>query len=332
MRETAFLKQNEKKWKEFELLLKARKGSVSPDKIADLFIEVTDDLAFARTHYPESNTVHYLNGLAGQVHLALAKNKSPRKNSFWAFWKYELPLIMAGSQGKLVYAFLIFLAGIGIGVVSTIYDENFLRLIMSNDYVEMTLKNIKNNDPLGVYASDGEINMFFYITIHNIQVTFLAFVAGIFFSLGTAFLLARNGIMVGSFQAFMYTKGHLEDSFLVVYIHGVFELSAIILGAAAGFHLGHSLLFPRTFTRMESLKRGAMKGLKIMLGIVPVLIAAGFLESFVTRYTQMPKPLSLLIIFGTLSIIVYYFVIYPLMLKSRGMTLEQLTDGELETA
>lgn len=331
MRETAFLKQNEKKWKEFESLLRARKSTVSPDKIADLFIELTDDLAYARTHYPESNTVKYLNGLAGQVHLALVKNKKPKKNSLWAFWKYELPLIMAQSHRKLFYSFLIFMIAIGIGVISTIYDENFLRLILSDEYVDMTLRNIKSGDPLAVYGGSEEFDMFFAITINNIRVSFIAFVAGILFSVGTAYFLAYNGIMVGAFQAFLYQYGHLQDSFLVVYIHGVFELSAIIIAGAAGFQLGHSLLFPRTFSRAESLKRGAMKGLKIVLGLIPVFIAAGFLESFVTRYTQMPTLISLLIIFGSLTIIVYYFVIYPLMLKSSGMDQKMLADGEFET-
>ncbi|HHG83209.1 MAG TPA: stage II sporulation protein M, partial [Bacteroidetes bacterium] len=300
MRETTFLKQNEKKWKEFEAVLRAKRGTVMPDIIAELFVEITDDLAYARTHYPESNTVKYLNGLAGQVHLALVKNKKHKKNEFWAFWKHDLPLIMAQSHTKLLYAFIIFIVAIAIGVVSTIYDENFLRLILSDEYVEMTLKNIRNGDPLAVYGVSQELDMFLSITVNNIRVSFIAFLAGIFFSVGTGYFLAYNGIMVGAFQAFLYQYGYLQESFLTVYIHGTLELSAIVIAGAAGFQLGHSLLFPRTYTRIESLKRGAKKGLMIVLGLVPVFILAGFLEGFVTRHTEMPLPLSLLIIFGSL--------------------------------
>ena len=132
MRETTFLKQNEKKWKEFEQLLRAKKGTVAPDDIANLFIEVTDDLSYARTHYPKSNTTKYLNDLAGKVHLSIVRNKKERKNRFWTFWKYELPLIMATSQWKILYSFLVFMIGVGVGVVSTLYDENFLRLILGD--------------------------------------------------------------------------------------------------------------------------------------------------------------------------------------------------------
>ncbi|MEM0996872.1 MAG: stage II sporulation protein M [Bacteroidota bacterium] len=332
MRETAFLKQNEKKWKEFESVLKARRGSVPPDKIADLFIEVTDDLAYARTHFPQSNTVRYLNGLAGQVHLALVKNKKTKRNAFWAFWKWELPLLMAESHPKLLYSFLIFVVAIAIGAISTVYDENFLRLILSDGYVDGTLRNIRNGEPLAIYGASEEFDMFFAITINNIRVSFIAFIAGIFFSVGTAYFLAYNGIMVGAFHAFLHQYGYLQESLLVVYIHGTLELSAIVIAGAAGFQLGHSLLFPRTWSRVESLKRGARRGLMIVLGLIPVFILAGFLESFVTRYTDMPTLVSLVIIFGSLGALLLYFVIYPLRLKSLGLDQKMLEDGEFKTA
>lgn len=328
MRETAFLKQNEKKWKEFETLIRARKGSVPPDKVAELFIEITDDLSYARTHYPQSNTTQYLNGLAGQFHQAIVKNRKENKNTFWNFWKLELPLIMAESQMKLMYSFGIFIVAIIIGLVSTNYDINFVRLILGDGYVEMTLDNIRDGRPLAVYAMGGELDMFFAITINNIKVSLLAFVAGIFLSAGTAYLLFSNGIMVGAFTGFLFQYGFLKETILTVFIHGTLELSAIVIAGAAGFQLGHSILFPRTHSRIESLKKGAMLGLKIVLGLVPVFIMAGFLESFVTRYTEMPAIASLLIIFSSLSFIVYYFIVYPMQLRGAGYKLNNFKNGE----
>lgn len=327
MRETTFLKQNEKKWKEFEQLLRAKRGTVAPDDIAELFIEVTDDLSYARTHYPKSNTTKYLNDLAGKVHLSIVRNKRERKNRFWTFWKYELPSIMAHSQWKIFYSFLVFMIGVGVGVVSTLYDENFLRLILGDGYVDYTLENIRKGDPLGIYGSGGEVSSFLGITMNNLKVGVIAFALGLLCSVGTAWIIFSNAVMVGAFQAFFYQHGLLAESFQVVYIHGTFELSMIVIEGAAGFTLGNAILFPGTFTRLESLKRGAVKGLKIALGAMPFTIAAGFLEGFVTRYTDMPLILSLLIILGSLSIVVFYFVIYPLHLKSRGLDREYLKDG-----
>jgi uncharacterized membrane protein SpoIIM required for sporulation len=75
--------------------------------------------------------------------------------------------------------------------------------------------------------------------------------------------------------------------------------------------LGNSILFPKTFKRLESVKRGARDGMKLMIGLVPVFIAAAFLEGFITRYSTMPKYLSISILVLSLAFIIWYFVIYP---------------------
>lgn len=316
MRETSFLKQNEKKWKEFESLVHAKKGMVPPDKIAELFIEVTDDLAYARTHYPKSTTTQYLNGLAGQLHQAIVRNKKVQTQGFWKFWAVELPQIMYQTRYKLGYSFLIFMVAILIGAVSTNYDINFVRLILGDNYVDHTLHNIEQGRPLGIYAEGGELDMFLSITLNNVKVSFFAFVAGLVFSVGTAFILFQNGIMVGAFMSFLFQYGFMKETILTVFIHGTLELSAIVIAGAAGFQVGHSLLFPRTYSRMEALKMGAMRGVKIVMGLVPVFIMAGFLEGFVTRHTEMPAILSLAIILGSLTFIVYYFILYPMQLQA----------------
>lgn len=316
MRETAFLKQNEKKWKEFESLVRARKGMVPPDKIAELFIEVTDDLAYSRTHYPGSTTTQYLNGLAGQLHQAIVKNKKVKSSAFWNFWTKELPEIMYATRHKLLYAFVIFMVAVVIGALSTNYDINFVRSILGDDYVDHTIENIETGQPLGIYAEGGEIDMFLAITVNNIKVSMLAFVAGLLLSAGTALILFQNGIMVGAFFSFLFQYGFAKETLLTVFIHGTLELSAIVIAGAAGFQVGHSILFPGTYSRLESLKRGALRGVKIVLGLVPVFIMAGFLEGFVTRHTEMPAIASLSIIVGSAAFITYYFIIYPMQLQA----------------
>jgi uncharacterized membrane protein SpoIIM required for sporulation len=333
MRETTFLKQNEKKWKEFERVVQAPKRTVAPDEIADLFIQVTDDLSYARTHFPNSKSVSYLNGLAAQVHMSILKNKRTKQASLGRFIRYELPLLLAFNRSKLYYAFMIFMVAVVIGAASTYADENFTRLILSDEYVDMTIRNMERGEPLAVYGGDGELSSFLGITVNNVRVSFVAFVGGLFLGLGTLYMLLSNGIMVGSFFAFLFQYGFGKEAVLTVMIHGTLELSAIVIAGMAGFCLGHSILFPRTYSRMESLRRGASDGLKIVLGLVPVFILAGFLEGFVTRHTDMPVLLSLAIIIGSLGFIVYYFVIYPLVLQSRtdGLPLNEDGSGITQT-
>lgn len=311
MREAAFVKHNVKKWEEFENLLDGS-SSADPDKLSDLFIQVTDDLAFAQTQYPESKTYAYLNGLASKIHSQIYKNKNEDGKRFVTFWKTEVPLVVRRSHTKLLYAFIIFAVSAIIGIVSQNAEPDFVRTVLGDGYVNMTLENIEKGDVLAVYGRSEQLDMFFAITFNNVKVSFIAFAAGLLLSLGTGFVLFQNGIMVGCFFTFLGQQGYMNEAFKVVMLHGTLELSAIVLAAGAGFVMGNSILFPGTYSRMDSFKRGAIEGLKIVMGLMPVFIMAGFIEGFFTRYTSMPWLLSSVIIFASAAFIIYYYIIYPI--------------------
>ncbi len=97
-------------------------------------------------------------------------------------------------------------------------------------------------------------------------------------------------------------------------LHGTLELSAIVIAGAAGFVMGNSILFPGTYSRLESFKRGAKKGLKVVVGLIPVFILAGFIEGFFTRHTTMHWSIKLSVILLSATFIIYYFIIYPIII------------------
>ena len=315
MRELAFLHQNADRWKEFESSLD-KKSECDSDELASLFIQVLDDLSYAKTFYPESSTTQYLQGLAARAHTLLYKNKRENRSRILYFWKEELPQIIRASHKELLIALTIFLAALAIGAISARHDTGFVRLILGDAYVNKTLENMCNDDPMAIYKSMQQWDMFLAITLNNVRVSFLAFAFGIFFSLGTGYILFSNGVMVGAFQYMFYQHGLLFESMLTIYIHGTLELSAIVIAGGAGIVMGNGFLFPGTYSRLESFINAARRGAKIIIGLVPIFIVAGFLEGFVTRYTEMPLALSLSIIGGSLAIIVWYFIIYPLSKKS----------------
>lgn len=316
MREAAFVKLNQKRWLEFET--KLNQGKVQPDTLAEIFIQLTDDLSFARTQYPDSRTTKYLNSLTSKFHLEIYKNKKEEKNRFITFWRDELPVVMWSVRKPMAYAFIIFTLSILMGIVSTLNDDSFVRLILGDGYVNMTLENIKNGNPTHVYADQSEMNMFFRITLNNIFVSFRIFVFGVFSSLLSGFMLVYNGLMVGTFFTFFYTENQLAQGFPVVMLHGTIELTSIVIAAAAGFVMGNSILFPGTYSRLESFKIGAVKGMKIIVGLVPFFIIAGFIESFITRYAFMHWSFKVFIIGVSAGVMVYYFVLYPYRLHKHG--------------
>lgn len=316
MREAAFVKQNKEKWIAFEKAI-ALKLKTDPDKLADYYIHLTNDLSYARTYYPESKTLLYLNSLASQAHQKIYINRREDKNRIINFWKIEFPLFFYKYHKTLLYSFIIFAAAVCIGIISVLNDDSFIRLILGDAYVNETINNIDNGDPTAIYKSGSEIGTFLGITINNIRVALFAYAFGVITSIGTAYLLFRNGVMLGAFFTFFYTKDLLFEASKSVWLHGVIEISVIIVAGCAGLVMGNSILFPKTFSRRVSFMKGAKDGLKIVISTIPFFIIAGFIEGFITRYSNMPVWLAMTIIFSSLALVVYYYIVYPIILNKK---------------
>ncbi|KAB7731992.1 stage II sporulation protein M [Rudanella paleaurantiibacter] len=310
MREAAFIRRNTEKWRSYE-----ENPTTDPDELTDRYIELTDDLSYARTFYPDSNITKYLNSVAGRMHRGLMQNKREDQNRFVLFWTRELPMLFRQSHRLLLVSAVFFGLACAVGWLSAANDNTFVRLILGDGYVNMTLENIKKGDPLGVYGREDGATMFLAITANNIGVSLRTFVAGVMASFGTIVILFYNGVMLGAFQYFFYERGLLLESVLKIWIHGTLEISAIVIAGCAGLTVGNSILFPGTYSRLESFKRGAKQGLKIAIGLIPIFVVAGFLESYVTRLT-LPPVVSAAIIAVSAGFIGWYFVWYPIKLNS----------------
>ena len=311
MKETKFIEENKKKWNRFEELYEST--SHDPEELSDLYMDITDDLSFAQTFYKRRTVRVYLNQLAQKVYTGVHKQKGESIKKFITVWQTSLPLEIYRSRKNLQVALVAFLIYSMIGVVSTYIDPDFPRVVMGDGYVDMTLENIQAGNPLKVYETDDQMAMFVGITTNNMKVAFLTFFVGFFFTLGTHMLMFYNGVMLGAFQYFFYAKGLLVTSFLGIWIHGAFEISAIVLAAGAGITAGNGLLFPKSYTRLQSLQLSTKRGLKIMMSLVPFIIAAGFLESFVTaNYQNLPNWSKWMLILFSFGIILFFYVFYPI--------------------
>ncbi|MDX1941763.1 MAG: stage II sporulation protein M [Saprospiraceae bacterium] len=309
MRETSFIRQNKHKWQEFESVLDGQYHD--PDKLNDLFIQITDDLSYSRTFYPNRSVRVYLNGLAQRIFFTIYKSRRSPLKRLAQFWLEELPQLMYEARREFLLAFLVFLLSFGIGAFSSAMDPEFVKVILGEGYVSMTLENIESGDPMRVYKHRGELGMSLGITANNLWVAFLTFVMGVFYMIGSIVIMIYNGIMVGAFQYFFIEKGLFWESFLTIWIHGTLEISAIIIAGTAGITMGKGLVFPGTHTRAQSFQRSARRGVKIMVGIAPIIILAGFIEGYLTRHTDTPDFVRGMFILICLLFVLMYFVWYP---------------------
>lgn len=329
MKETRFIAQNKEKWRESETLLQSE--AKDPDKLSNLFTQIIDDLSYSRTYYPNRSVRVYLNKIARQYFSIIYSHRSRRRNGFKLFWLDELPQIVIHCKKELIISLLFFLMAMAIGVFSSINDPDFAGTILGDSYINMTNENIAKGDPMAVYKKSHEMEMFLGITFNNLMVAFRTYVFGVFLAIGTLASLLYNGIMVGCFQYFFIARGLGLESALTIWLHGTLEISSIVLAGGAGLTLGRGLIFPGTYSRLQSFQLSAIRSLKLMLGITPVFVLAAIIESFLTRYTDVPDVMKIVVIVLSAAFIIGYFVVYP-WLKAKSGFVEPLKEVRLSPA
>ena len=292
-----------------------RKENANPDELTKLFVEITDDLSYSRTFYAKRSVRVYLNYLSQIVFLKLNKNKKVRISKFLRFWTHGLPIEVARSWKAMLLSLSIFSGALMVGIVSTANDISYANEILGESYIEMTDENIQKGDPMGVYHRDeSSAWSSFQLTRHNTQIAAFTYTSGFIAGIPPVVIMIKNGIMLGTFHYYLYHKGVLNESMWIIWIHGVLEISAIIIAGGAGLLLGGGLLFPGTYTRLQSLRISAKRSFKIALSCIFILIISGFLEGSITRFTKMPMAYKYFIVLGSLAFICFYFIAYPIYL------------------
>lgn len=296
--------------------------------MAKEFTQLVDDLAYAKTFYPESKITRFINGEAAKIYLQIYQNRREETNRLLFFWKYELPLTIWKHRRYMLFSTLVFIVFFAIGFFASAKDETVARSFFGDTYYEHTQANIANGNPFGIYEHGNPFLSWIQLMIHNIRVSIILFVSGLFAGLPSLYFLAQNAAMVGIFDQLFASNGLGLDFFLVVFVHGTLELTAIVISGGAGLILGMGFIFPGTVRRLTSLKQAAKDAVKIMIGLMPVFALAAFFEGFITRlYNDLSILTSLITVLSVLFVI-FYFVIYPARLVRRQKVIASVNDVE----
>jgi uncharacterized membrane protein SpoIIM required for sporulation len=127
---------------------------------------------------------------------------------------------------------------------------------------------------------------------HNIVVSFYDYAGGILFGLGTIYSLYFNSMLLGVLSGIESQHGANGLYWSLIVPHGVIELTAFTIAAAAGLSLADALIRARPQPRMHVLAEHGRRSVIVVLGTMPLLIVAGTIEGFVTP-SAAPIPVKL---------------------------------------
>ena len=93
MKEQTFIRNNIQKWERAETVV-GQAATTSPATLAEVYVDITGDLSYAQTHYPDSQMTVYLNGLSVALHNVIYSNRREPARRFITYWTREMPLVL----------------------------------------------------------------------------------------------------------------------------------------------------------------------------------------------------------------------------------------------
>jgi uncharacterized membrane protein SpoIIM required for sporulation len=280
-----------------------RRGRLSRQdalKALDAYRVLARDVASARKALPGNPITIALETMYASLHAIV--NREPRHTlaSLRHLYAVEIPATVQELKPKIVGVWLLFALSTAAGWWLIHTWPTLVDLVASRDMIEHVQR--------GELWTDGILNvtpssvLSIRIFTNNIVVTIFACVAGIFYGLGTFYVIANNGLMLGA--VFAYTRDYGLDGDLLKFIfaHGTVELSLVCLGGAAGGALGESLIRPKLASRRESLEHSAAKIAHLFAALIPLLVVCGLIEGFVSPDSAIGWPVRLVIGLANLAL------------------------------
>jgi uncharacterized membrane protein SpoIIM required for sporulation len=281
MKVERFISEREGDWRELDALLgtrrRARRDAAGVLRLGALYRGAAADLALARRGHPGDPIVMRLEALVARARQAVYAEEAAR-GSLRTFFGRTYWVTVRERPGPLLLAIALLLVPALLAAVWALNDTGAAIGIVPGQFHNAV-------EPVGDTGMTAAESATFSgaVMTNNIQVTFVSFAAGILFGLGTAFVLAYNGSILGVVAGGAIANGNGSAFAEFVTAHGVLELSCIAVVAAAGMRVGYALVAPGPRPRSRALAEEARAAIVIALGTVPWVVLAGLIEGFVTR-------------------------------------------------
>ena len=298
LRSSRFRQEREDDWRRLERLVdKAEKRGVrsfSFDEgkdLATLYRQIVSSLSVARDISIDKSLLAYLEALAARAYLVVYAPQEGLGGVLGRFFRQSAPQAMRRSWPYLLASFLALALGTAIGWLLFLENPAWYDVF------------VPGGDTRGPQASTAELLTYIYdeeggtmlggltafaayLFSNNTRVAIFAFSLGVFAAWPTILLLMYNGALLGAFVALHVSRGIGWDIFAWLSIHGVTELSAIVIAGAGGLALGAAVLFPGRRLRKDSLREKGRDATKLAIVAALMLVVAALLEGFARQLVQ----------------------------------------------
>ncbi len=287
--------------------LAARKLSLAELQELDrLYRRASTDLARARTTYPGSEALAYLNQLCARGYQAVYQRERRPARALRELYGALFPQAFWRERPLFLLALAIFVGGALLGLFAGLAEPSSVAAVVPEGIRESVEQGELWTDHALSAATPSVLGS--RIAINNLSVALTLFALGLTFGVGTAALLFFNGLHLGAVLALCF-DAKLGLSLLgFVVAHGFVEIASLLLAGQAGLLLASALWAPGELSRGEALRERSRRALHLILGTAPLFLAIALVESFVSPGRLFPGPLKLALGLSLLGLLAGYLV------------------------
>lgn len=303
-----------------ELTAKARRSirrldAGELDELVMLYQRTSTHLSYVRTNFENPALTIRLTRLVAGTSGVIYGKRARTVRAFADFFRVTFPAAVWDARRFVVVSFLLtFLPAAAMGVWIANSDaalDATAPAALREAYVEDDFESYYSSAPAGQFATE--------VTVNNIQVSILAFAAGIALCVGAAYILMFNGANVGVAAGLFAAVGEQPKFWGLILPHGLLELTAVVIAGAAGLRLGWAIIAPGDRRRSEALADAGRRAVVIVMGLVAAFITAGTIEGFVTG-SSLPTAVRVGIGVAVEAAFVTYLVVQGRAAAARGIT------------
>lgn len=290
MRQNDFIQLKQQDWQLFKELLESSEVSDEHD-LPKMFRQLTHDLSIAKSRHYSPALISHLNQLLLLGQQQLYKPHNRILMPLMVFVKHTFPAQLTEFRFYIIWAHILFYGVALLMFGITFLEPEFIRNVLPNAQVVQLEEMYDPSDSRfeEERASDSDFVMFGYYIFNNISIAFQSFVGGLLLGFGALYVLLFNALYFGVVSAHIVNIGYQDTFFSFVITHGAFELTAIVISAAAGTVIGYSLIAPKKLSRIHAMKASAKKVFPLIFGSFLMLVIAAFIEAFWSSSHSIPN-------------------------------------------
>lgn len=308
MRSSRFRAEREADWQRLHTITaKAERRGVrsltfeEARDLATLYRRAINSLSVAREISLDRALLAYLDALCARAYLAVYAPQETMSGVVWRYLSRGAPQAVRRSGWAILLAFFALALGMAAGWLLFISDPSWFTTFIPGELGGGRGPQSSTAQLLEVIYGDtdatgsGLAAFATYLFSHNTQIAIFCFGLGVLACVPSFWLAGYNGVILGLFLGLHFDRGIGTDFVGWLSIHGVTELSAIVIATAGGFRLGLAVIFPGELTRRDQLRRHGPDATKLAILAALMLVAAGILEGF---FRQLITDLDLRLAIG----------------------------------